>query len=237
MKPFLISMLITIIFFNFCSCVNTQSKEEGIGEEIKKLYCKIALDQPLKEIKNILGTPVWERDDIYPSLISCGYIKESKNGCHYFLSLQALADKNQPSGRAILTKQVSSFNYETFMFDQDHEWTQMEMTGDGLGALQMTEADAFVKEQFSFIKGGMDISYIAYRLGENFKPFDVSLSSGRMFGYSNTDTQKRYRATFRVSYWFISSSTVDIIIENKVVERYRFDPYHPEWIVDPIDDT
>ena len=87
MKSFLITLLITIIFLNCCSCGTPQSKEEGIGEEIKKLYCKIALDQPLKEIKNILGTPVWERNDMYPSLISCGYIKELKNGCHYFCLL------------------------------------------------------------------------------------------------------------------------------------------------------
>ena len=118
--------------------------------------------------------------------ISCGYIKELKNGCHYFLNLQALDDENQSIGRAILTKQVSLFDYETFMFDQDHDWTQMEMNGEGFGALQNNETDAFVKEQFSFIKGGMDISYIAYRLGEIFKPSNVSLSSDKMFGYSNT---------------------------------------------------
>ena len=58
-----------------------------------------------------------------------------------------------------------------------------------------------------------------------------------MFGYSNTDIQKRYSVTFRVNYWFISSSTVDVISKNKVVERYRFDPFHPERIVDPIDGT
>lgn len=234
MKPLLIGMIITIIFINCCSCVNLQSKKDDVGEKIEKLFCSIALDQPLKEIKNILGTPVWERNDIYPGLISCGYIKELKNECHYFLNIQALDDENQPIGRAILTNQVSSFNYETFMFDQDHEWTQMEMNGEAPGALQNNETDAFVKEQFSFIKGGMDISYIAYRLGENFKPSNVSLSSGGMFGYSNTDTQKKYSAMFRASYWFISSGTVDVIIKNKVVERYRFDDFQPTWIVEPI---